>query len=43
MIEKSGMKVADTVVAHIWDGSWHLKEMGRIHGIVDIIKSRTGA
>ena len=43
MIEKSGMKVAPTVIAHIWDGQWHHEEMGRIHGIVDMIKSKAGA
>ena len=43
MIETAGMKVAPTVVAHIWDGQWHHEEMGRIHGIVDMIKAKTGA
>jgi len=37
-------KVSDTVVSYIWDGEWHLKELGRIHGIVAVIdKAKAGA
>jgi len=32
-------KVSGTVVSYIWDGSWHVKEVGRIHSIVSAIES----
>ena len=37
-------KVSDTVVSYIWDGVWHLKDIGRIHGIIAAIdNTKTGA
>jgi len=35
MLEESGHKVADTVVAHVFDGEWNHIEMPRIKGVLD--------
>ena len=39
MLEQSGHKVADEVVAHVFDGEWNHIEMPRIKGVLDRLTS----